>query len=158
VLPLTESKATVKNKINSLQTGGYTRIDIAAGWGWRTLSARWQGRWGTSGLPLADDDDPAKAIVIMSDGQNDIPNELPDTMENAMKAQADADLASTCAAMRGAGYEVFTVAFQAPADGEAALRACAASDDKYFASATAADLRRAFRQIAGRLSELRLAE
>jgi Flp pilus assembly protein TadG len=158
VLPLTASKATVKSKINGLQTDGYTRIDIAAGWGWRTLSERWQGRWGTAGLPLDDEWDTAKAIVIMSDGQNDIPDVLPDPAERAMKAQADADLASTCEAMRDAGYEVFTVAFQAPADGESALRACAASSDKYFATATPADLRRAFRQIAGRLSALRLAE
>lgn len=158
VLPLTASKATVKNKINSLQTDDYTSIDIGAGWGWRVLSERWQNRWGTTGLPLNDDEDPAKAIVIMSDGRNDIPNGLPNAMELALEQQADENLIETCTAMRDAGYVVYTVAFQAPAAGEAVLRGCAGSEANYFASATAADLQRAFRQIAGRLSALRLAE
>lgn len=55
ILPLTASKATVKAKIDALSTGGTTRIDIGAGWGWRVLSERWQGVWGTAGLPLDDE-------------------------------------------------------------------------------------------------------
>jgi Flp pilus assembly protein TadG len=155
ILPLTASKATVKARIDALVADGGTRIDNAAGWGWRTLSERWDGQWGMAGLPLDDDEPTAKAIVIMSDGFNEPWAPLDGSTTTA---QADQNLRDTCAAMRAAGYVVYTVAFQAPPAGEAVLRACAGSEANYFASATTTDLRRAFRQIAGRLSALRLAE
>ncbi len=155
ILPLTASKATVKARIDALVANGGTRIDNAAGWGWRTLSERWTGQWGTAGLPLDDDEPTAKAVVIMSDGFNETWAPLDGSTTSA---QADTNLINTCNAMRDAGYVIYTVAFQAPPAGEAVLRACAASEANYFASATTTDLRRAFRQIAGRLSALRLAE
>ncbi|MFO1070225.1 MAG: pilus assembly protein TadG-related protein [Geminicoccaceae bacterium] len=155
VLPLTASKATVKAKIDALSTGGTTRIDIGAAWGWRVLSERWQGVWGTAGLPLDDEAETAKAIVVMSDGENVVDSEYDGS---TTVAQANANLLATCQAMRTAGYTVFTVAFQAPPAGETVLRNCAGTSANFFASPTAADLQRAFRQIAGRLSALRLAE
>jgi Flp pilus assembly protein TadG len=155
VLPLTASKATVKARINALVADGGTRIDNAAGWGWRTLSDRWTGLWGSAGLPLDDDQPTAKAVVIMSDGFNE---PFAPIDGSTTTAQADQNLLNTCQAMRDAGYVVYTVAFQAPAAGQEVLRNCAASESNYFASASAADLQRAFRQIAGRLSALRLAE
>lgn len=156
ILPLTASKATVKGAIDAMTALGGTRIDIAAGWGWRVLSQRWQGMWGLVGSPLNDDDEPAKAIVIMSDGQNDVYS--PMDGKDITNAQADQSLRKTCQAMRDAGYVVFTIAFQAKAAGQAALSDCAASTANFFNSPTQADLRRAFRQIGGRLSALRLAE
>jgi Flp pilus assembly protein TadG len=155
VSTLQASKSSVKLAIDALRADGGTRIDTAAGWGWRILSERWQGLWGTVGLPLNDDDDPAKAVVIMSDGTNEpyAPIDGSTTV-----AQADSSLSSTCQAMRDAGYVVFTVAFQAPASGQTVLSNCAGSSVNFFNSPTSADLRRAFRQIGGRLSALRLAE
>lgn len=157
LLKLTESKAAVKKHVDNMVADGGTRIDIAAGWGWRTLSERWKGQWGTAGLPLDDDEDPAKAIVIMSDGENDTSTYVIDDGKPT-NAQADTNLRTTCQAMRDAGYVVFTVAFQATTAGQNVLRDCAGSSANYFNSPTAADLRRAFRQIGGRLSALRLAE
>ena len=60
--------------------------------------------------------------------------------------------------MRAAGYVVFTVGFQTPPAVEPLLRGCASAPTNFFLSPTAEDLRRTFRQIAGRLSALRLAE
>ena len=60
--------------------------------------------------------------------------------------------------MKDEGYVVFTVAFQAPSQVQPLMRDCASSPSNFFSSPTAADLSRAFRQIAGRLSALRLAE
>lgn len=155
MLPLTASKATVKARIDALVAEGGTRIDNAAAWGWRTLSERWRGLWGTAGVPLDDDEPTAKAIVIMTDGFNEPFAPIDGSLTTE---QADANLLSICSTMRNAGYVVYTVAFQAPPAGETLLRNCAASDANYFATATTADLKRAFRQIAGRLSALRIAE
>jgi hypothetical protein len=145
----------VKGHIDAMIADGGTRIDIGAGWGWRVLSERWQGLWGSAGLPLDDDEDPTKAVVIMSDGKNEPYGPIDGS---TTVAQADLSLSNTCQAMRDAGYIVFTIAFQAPASGQTVLSNCAASPANFFNSPTSADLRRAFRQIGGRLSALRLAE
>lgn len=154
VLPLTASKTTVKNSINGLKANGYTRIDIGASWGWRVLSERWQGTWDTPGLPLDNDADTAKAVVIMTDGENK-PNS---NYESVTAEEADDKLSVVCEAMKAQDYVVFTVTFQAPASVQPLMRDCATSPSHFFNSPTAADLNRAFRQIAGRLSALRLAE
>lgn len=156
VLPLTASKSAVKTAIDGMVALGGTRIDIGAGWGWRILSERWQGLWGQAGLPLNDEEEPAKAIVIMSDGENDV--YAPMDGKKMTNEKADESLRSTCQAMRDSGYIVFTIAFQAKAAGREVLSDCAASSANFFNSPTQSDLRRAFRQIGGRLSALRLAE
>ena len=156
VLPLTASKSAVKTAIDGMVALGGTRIDIGAGWGWRILSERWQGLWGQAGLPLNDEEEPAKAIVIMSAGENDVYAPMDGTKMTNEKA--DTSLRNTCQAMRDAGYIVFTIAFQAKASGRDVLSDCAASSANFFNSPTQSDLRRAFRQIGGRLSALRLAE
>lgn len=79
VLPLTASKTTVLNKINSLypwRKGG-TMSNVGLAWGWRMLSPRWRGLWdadlvnGQARLPL-DYNTPLmqKVVVIETDGAN----------------------------------------------------------------------------------------
>lgn len=158
VLPLTASKQTVLNRINALGASGHTRIDIAAGWGWRVLSERWQGLWGNTGLPLDNDSDISKVVVLMTDGRNDVKDSYPDPGEQNLEAAANRSLTDACEMMKEDGIIVFTVAFQAPEEVQPLLSACASSSANYFNSPTVEDLRRSFRQIAGRLSALRLAE
>ncbi len=158
VLPLTASKQTVLSRINALGASGYTRIDIAAGWGWRVLSERWQGLWGATGLPLGNDAETSKVVVLMTDGQNDVKNTYPDPGEKTLEDAADQSLADACEMMKENEIIIFTVAFQAPEAVQPLLRECASSPANYFNSPTVEDLRRSFRQIAGRLSALRLAE
>lgn len=79
VLPLTASKTTVLNKLNSLypwRKGG-TMSNVGIAWGWRMLSPKWRGLWdadlvgGQVRLPM-DYDAPLmqKVLIIETDGNN----------------------------------------------------------------------------------------
>jgi Flp pilus assembly protein TadG len=78
VVPLTSTKATLVNAINGLTAIGGTHINVGAVWGWRMLSPQWRGQWGsgvTSTLPLNyGTKGMEKAVVIMTDGQNEWAN------------------------------------------------------------------------------------
>ncbi|WP_158742182.1 TadE/TadG family type IV pilus assembly protein [Acidisphaera sp. L21] len=80
VLPLTASKATVKNSINALiaASGGSTVVSQGLQWAWFTLSPIWQSYWGlgnnSTGLPrplayntIANQ----KIVILMTDGNNE---------------------------------------------------------------------------------------
>ncbi len=81
------------------------------------------------------------------------------------KAVMDARLQTICAATKAEGIEVFGIAFGAGTDGENQIRGCASSgnpndpndkSDYYFRPQSAADLEAAFRDIAEKMSPLRL--
>jgi Flp pilus assembly protein TadG len=153
MLPLSNRKSTLLAKIASLSATGTTRIDMGARWGWRALSERWAGLWGTAGSPLPDADDSVKAVVLMTDGEN-----VASSYDEVTAAQADTNTLALCTAMKLEDYVIYSIAFQAPTAAQTLLRSCASSESHYYESPTEEDLRAAFKQIAGRLSELRLVQ
>jgi hypothetical protein len=153
LLPLSNRKSTLLAKINALAATGTTRIDMGARWGWRALSERWAGLWGTAGSPLPDADDSVKAVVLMTDGEN-----VASSYDEVTAAQADTNTLALCTAMKLEDYVIYAIAFQAPTAAQTLLRSCASSESHYYESPTEEDLRAAFKQIAGRLSELRLVQ
>ncbi|MDP6816281.1 MAG: pilus assembly protein, partial [Alphaproteobacteria bacterium] len=66
LLPMTNVKQTVLDKIDDMIARGVTHINLGAVWGWRVLSP---GAPYTAGHDY-DDDEFNKAIVIMTDGAN----------------------------------------------------------------------------------------
>jgi len=73
ILPLTNVKATVRSKVTGLKAWyrGGTTSNLGLVWGWRTISPRWQGLWGLSDRPRAyDEENTRKAVVILTDGEN----------------------------------------------------------------------------------------
>jgi Flp pilus assembly protein TadG len=155
ILPLTESKSTIVNAVNALQVGGTTRIDMGARWGWRTLSEQWQGVWGTAGSPRDADRDLTKAVIVMTDGDNVVDAHYD---EVSSVAQADANLLAICQGMKDEGITVFTIGFMTSTEAGDLLRSCATEPSYFYESPSNEELRQAFRQIAGRLSALRLVE
>ncbi len=79
-------------------------------------------------------------IIFMTDGDNNSP--AFDVTTTALCDQAKAD-----------NITIFTVAFEAPAKGQALLQACATSPDKVYNSANAASLNAAFRDIGSEISQ-----
>jgi hypothetical protein len=62
-----------------------------------------------------------------------------------------------CDAMKASGVVVYSVAFQAPASGQAALQDCATSPSgHYFNASSGAQLQDAYREIASQLAGLHL--
>lgn len=81
-------------------------------------------------------------VVFMTDGDNNRP-------------EWDVSSSAVCDQMKADGIEVFTVAFAAPAKGQALLQGCA-SDDKdehYFDAADAESFKEAFREIGKEIVE-----
>jgi len=158
VLPLTAEKTTVSNLIDTLTAEGQTRMDVGMAWGWRALSPRWRGVWATEDatLPLDyDEDQMDKAIVIMTDGQNQ-------PWDGSTTTEVNDRLADICTAVKADGVEiqVFTIVFDV-ADGttiDNLFEACATTPGDHYLSPTGDELKAAFRQIGSKLSNLRLAE
>jgi len=151
LLPLTDTKAEAKAMINKLGASGTTRIDMGIRWGWRVLSRRWEGLWGEpERQPF---EDVVTALIVMTDGQN-----VASSYDEVSASQADANVRTLCDRVKQEGILVYTITFQAPQKADALMQSCATSPAHYFRSPTAADLREAFRTIAGELSALRIAE
>ena len=72
-------------------------------------------------------------------------------------SQADARLSDICEAARDEGIIIYTVAFEAPSNGQAALRDCASSPTHYF-DVDGTDISEAFSAIASDIRALKLTQ
>lgn len=171
VLPLTNNTNTVKNTISDMQADGYTHIPFGAVWGWRTLSP---GAPYTEGVAY-DDPETRKALIIMTDGENNIPPQstmngsrysafgylrqgrLGTTSSSSAKGELDDMLLEVCENAKDQDIIVYTIGFAINSSNvHSLLRRCASSEEKYFNSPTASSLQTAFSAIATDLSNLRL--
>lgn len=174
VTPMTPFKSKLVTAIKAMKAVGYTHINYGAVWGWRMLSPKWQDLWGgdmdSHNLPLAyGTENMNKAAVIMTDGENTMPRSDytaygrlkeerlgTDSTSTAVGALNDR-LARVCTAMKNAGIIVYTIAFNRPGKStEDLLRGCATQPAFYFNSPSGSDLKIAFEQIGGSLSNLRV--
>jgi len=177
ILPLTAEKSVVAARIDALDAsgGGGTQTSVGLIWGWRLVSPRWRTLWGgsdPSNLPLDyNTERMKKAVVFLTDGLTNFSNSaytaygflsegrLGTTNKSAADAILNGHLAATCEAMKSNGIEVYTIMFQlSDPDLEDLYSNCASSSAHFFNSPTNESLQVAFRQIGGRLTELRLAE
>ena len=186
ITPLTAAHSVVDRAVDDLDAWnrGGTMANLGLVWGWRALSPRWRGLWfDKNGIPVSSAhplayDTPynSKVIVLMTDGQNgwyqDDLTAYGRPSANSMgttKANATTDInnrmMSACTALKSLGVIVFTVTFgsvdQPTRD---RYTACASSGtqnplfpgQKYFHAPSGSDLKSAFGNIAGQLTELRL--
>lgn len=145
-LPLTASKATVKELVGGLQASGNTRTDIGMSWGWRTLSPQWKTVWGENAKDPAEYDDPKirKIVVLMTDGEN-TPDQSGDPES---KSQTYTKLGKSCTGMKDNGIVIYTITFQAPKSIKKHYEDCATTPDHhYFDAPTEEELKTAFGRI-----------
>lgn len=84
--------------------------------------------------------DPSIYIVFMTDGDNNVDS-------------ADSNTKIQCDKARAANIHVYTIAFMAPANGQALLKYCATTSSDYFTPQNATDLFNAFSSIAKQTSK-----
>ena len=145
VQPLTASKGTVKAVIDGLVAEGNTRTDIGLAWGWRVISPKWRGQWGTEAqLPLDyHEKDNSKVVVLMTDGMN-----TPDISgDPESKAATERNLARECEAMKAQGITIYTILFQTPSELIPLYSRCASSDETFIVAASNRALDEAFGRI-----------
>lgn len=158
VLPLTDDKTAVANKISSLWANNYTYIPEGVMWGSRML---------TSSLPFSEAHEGTalkkvrKIMVLMTDGENQISADLPasPTHNSGNIAQADDWTAKACKEAKAQGIEIFSVTFgtDISAASKDVIKNCASNPSNYFDASNADKLVKAFENIAAQVNRMYLA-
>ena len=137
-LKLSWSKPDVVTLTNSLEDGGGTDSSEAMEWAYEQVQKPTEKN---EHLSKNGNNNPAKFIVFMTDGNNN-------------ESEYDRDTKQTCDDAKKDGVDIFTVAFQAPTRGKALLQYCATSADFYYNADNADQLLEAFENIGEKASNL----
>ena len=174
VTALTNTKSTVVDAVNALAPRGSTVIPAGLLWGWRVISPT---EPFTEGKPY-DDEKWVKAIVVLTDGQNDVggglsgfnksyynafgfakSGHLGSTSGSDAESTLNAKTLTVCNAIKAKGVRVYTIGFQiTDATTKNLLRDCATEPEMSYNSPSNAELAGIFQDIAQGLSELRIAQ
>lgn len=151
IAPISNDAEGLKSTIDQLTADGATAGHLGVAWSWYTIAPEWDDIWPTESEPREfGEPNTVKAVILMTDGGFN-------KNYDAGQGDSDAQARRLCNEMKADGVIVYSVAFQAPAAGEAVLRACASSDEHYFDATDAESLSAAYGSIASRLSQLRVA-
>jgi Flp pilus assembly protein TadG len=159
---LSDDKNKVMSTINNLWTGHNTYIPEGVMWGLRTLSKQ---------VPFTDVKSPGpelkvrKIMVLMTDGDNQAVANLPDSPTHRGISDSDSDFATTqgqtndwtleaCNEAKKADVEIFTISFGTDISETAKdiVESCATNPEHYFDAKDASTLKKAFEEIAYRVS------
>lgn len=173
ITALSNNSSTVTSAIDALEPKGYTVIPAGLLWGWRVLSPD---EPFTEGDPY-DEDERVKAIVLLTDGKNDIgaPNGNHNgSSYNAFGFAAEGHLGrkngsraertlntkteTVCNNIKAKKILIYTIGFRVDdTTTKNLLKNCATKPDMYYNSPSNSQLAAIFSDIAQGLSELRIA-
>jgi hypothetical protein len=161
VLPLTDNRQALLNKINGLWPGDSTYIPEGIMWGARMLTAT---------QPFTEAAGPSsnqsqvhlnrKALIIMTDGMNTIQASGKWHNDTGNSSVPDALTLKACDEAKANGLEVYTVTFgnQVPVAVRDMLDKCASKKDYNFHASSNQALVNAFKDIADQLLSIRLTQ
>ncbi len=173
VTPLTQTKSDILSGIDEMIASGSTVIPAGLAWGWRLISPTEPFTQGA-----AYDDDVAKAIILLTDGRNDVGGGLGTHNRSYYSAygfaraghlgaangwQAESVLndktSALCSNIKARGIRLYTITFQL-SDGpiKDLMRDCATQPAMYYDSPSNSQLETAFEDIAKGLNDLRLSK
>lgn len=181
VLPMTQTPKTVTDKIASMVAAGSTNIQQGAVWGMHALSHQEPMTEGSD----KSDIDVRKALIIMTDGENDPPFTASDVnggtyfswgfpfdgrlaqyvnqvdTETKVRAIQDAKTLAVCDYAKDPklrGIEIYTIGLSSPAGVKAMLTSCSSGAGFNFFPNDPKDLITTFRAIANQLAPLTIAQ
>ncbi len=167
IVPLTSNKRELHDTIDNLEAQGMTAGHLGVAWTWNMLSPNWSGVFGAAAGRSYED--AARRHVVNVGGS---PVEVPFLRKVAVLmtdgrfnqrysgASATEQALALCAAIKTKPIEVFTIGFDIAGETEALrmLETCASSQAHFYNASDGEQLRLAFRDIALRVSRLRLSE
>ena len=176
--PLTTDKAALHNLIDALQPSGGTAGHLGTAWAWYMLSPSWNALWPSANAAASYDTsynintkvgDPAKVTlkkiaILMTDGDYNQEYTAGGAMTyfggNAANDSSSNQAKALCTGMKAQGIEVYTVAFSAggglSSTAQTLLTNCATDTAHFYNASTGDALRAAFRDIALKISTLRI--
>ena len=183
--PMSNNKTMLKSRIDKLTVAGSTAGQLGTAWAWYLLSPNFAYLYPTASQPKAYTDTKVRKIaVLMTDGEYntqfwkgvkdtdsydaraagsatnpaDSPPPKTDSAAPTLSGLSSSEYQAVrlCYEMKQKGIEVYTVGFQAPTAAKKLLKHCA-SDVGHFYDATTGDaLKMAFRDIALKVSSMKL--
>lgn len=175
VTPMVSDKQRILDDIDSLTAQGNTHSHFGLVWGWRMLSPKWRGLWGSpmpAELPL-EYDEPLmnKVVILLTDGENTHSNSsdsaygylwqggLGTTRSSKAEKELDDRLEETCQEMKKAGVIMYTITFRLNSSSTQELfRGCASDPAYYYNSPSNEELSGIFASIADSLGNLRISK
>jgi Flp pilus assembly protein TadG len=181
ITPMTNVASTINTAIDALVAKGNTVIPAGLLWGWRVISP---GAPFTDGVDYSNDK-VVKAIVLLTDGDNDVSqgsNGFNKSVYNAFgfaknghlgltsgsnaEATLDTKTTTVCNAIKTVNPDnpilLYTIGFQVTTASQNLLKNCASTDEDgnklFYNSPTNEQLASIFQDIAQGLSELRIAQ
>jgi Putative Flp pilus-assembly TadE/G-like/von Willebrand factor type A domain len=165
IQPLTSDKNVLKTTINSLIGDGGTGGALGTAWAWYMISPEWGSVFtganqpesyskitelGPTGLPKLQ-----KIAVLMTDGEYNIWQ-----YANATTSTVNGKSKSLCSNMKAKGIIVYTVGFEIGNSTSAkdVLSNCATSAEHFYDAKDSDELKSAFRDIALKITKLRLTQ
>ena len=164
LVPLTNNKTTLTNKIANLVLSNTTAGQIGTAWTWYTLSPNWNSLWSASSAAAAYGSDTRKIAILMTDGEYNLQYDAKgvQTSSTGAGSAANGDSATqaraVCTAMKAKGITVYTVGFALGGNATAiqTLDHCATDPSKAYTPNTGSELQQAFRDIALKINQLYL--
>ncbi len=174
VLPLTSAIRDVTDRLATLTAYGPTAGALGAAWTQYVLSPNWSSVWSTAQRPGSYSDTQTKqsngapilrkVAVMLTDGGFNTARQAAST-DIAYMQTVSSRAISVCDNMKKNGIEIYTVAFDMSALGsaeaalaEATLKACGSDISHFYNSLNVSDLQSAFRDIAMKISPIRLSQ
>lgn len=195
ILPLQPFKDRAKQHIAALQVGATngTTSTLGFSWAWRLLSPEWRPWWETGtwhsysgttrtttttprGVPRAYDALTEKVVVLFTDGQNEMGDGTPDSVQSCCAnaygdwsarplgatpvAELNRRTVEVCEAIKSRGIKIFVILlYDRPPTSILETfneRGCASGASYFFLTPDGRDLRRIFREVGSHLTNLRL--
>ena len=166
LVPLTDSKTTLKDKIKNLVLSNTTAGQIGTAWAWYTLSPNWNALWSTPNKADAYDTPTVKIAILMTDGEYNLQYDSNGVQTSSSGAGVAANADSTtqarelCTNMKAKGITVYTVGFALGGNATAiqTMNKCASDLSKAYTPTSGSELRQAFRDIALKINQLYLTQ
>jgi Flp pilus assembly protein TadG len=162
VIPLTGKSdvATIKGTVDSYLAAGATAGHLGTAWGWYMLSPDWAGVLPADSAPKPySDKSVLKAMIIMTDGLfNTSYISGSSTSDAQQSTESYQQFDALCDGIKAKDITIYTVGFDLSdptALGE--LQKCASGAPNFFDAKTGADLKKAFKDIAEKLTTMRVA-
>ena len=157
IVPLTDSKTSLKSAVSALNASGTTAGHLGTSWAWYLISPKWASLWPAASKPANyDDANTMKVAVLMTDG---LYNTVGGVMSGANVAAAATKARAACKSMRDKNIKIYSVGFIKAGDDPAAadtLKDCAGTNGSFYKAENGDELKAAFKAIAQDISRLRL--